>query len=42
MPDAVGNINLVICGCGPVGTLAALAAAKRGLNVEVYEMRDGE
>jgi kynurenine 3-monooxygenase len=31
----------VIIGAGPVGALAALYAAQRGHNVEVYELRNG-
>ncbi|KAF2729502.1 FAD/NAD(P)-binding domain-containing protein [Polyplosphaeria fusca] len=37
MPDKV-----VIIGAGPVGSLAALYAAQRGHNVEVYELRPGK
>ena len=33
---------MVVVGAGPVGALAALYAAKRGDNVDVYELRDGE
>ncbi|KAE8150550.1 kynurenine 3-monooxygenase [Aspergillus avenaceus] len=32
--------KLVIVGAGPVGALAALYAAQRGFDVELYEMRD--
>jgi kynurenine 3-monooxygenase len=31
----------VVVGAGPVGALAALYAASRGDNVEVYELRGG-
>lgn len=31
----------VVVGAGPVGALAALYAASRGDEVEVYELRDG-
>lgn len=31
----------VVVGAGPVGALAALYAATRGDEVEVYELRDG-
>lgn len=31
----------VVVGAGPVGSLAALYAAKRGHDVEVYELRPG-
>lgn len=33
--------KLVIVGAGPVGSLAALYAAARGDEVEVYELRGG-
>jgi kynurenine 3-monooxygenase len=32
----------VIVGAGPVGSLAALFAAQRGHEVEVYELRPGK
>lgn len=32
----------VVVGAGPVGALAALYAAGRGDNVEIYELRGGE
>lgn len=32
----------VVIGAGPVGCLAALALAKRGFSVELYEGRPGE
>jgi len=31
----------VIIGAGPVGALAALYAAQRGDDVEIYELRSG-
>ena len=34
--------KMVIVGAGPVGALAAIYASKRGYNVEVYELRDGQ
>ncbi len=33
--------KVVVVGAGPVGALAALYAAGRGDNVEVYELRAG-
>lgn len=33
--------KVVVVGAGPVGALAALYAAGRGDDVEVYELRDG-
>lgn len=33
------NQTVVIVGAGPVGSLAALYAAQRGYDVEVYELR---
>ena len=32
----------VVVGAGPVGALAAIYAARRGDDVEVYELRDGQ
>ena len=34
--------KIVVVGAGPVGTLAALYAASRGDDVEVYEYREGK
>lgn len=34
--------KLVIVGAGPVGSLAALYAAARGDDVELYELRGGK
>lgn len=34
--------KVVIVGAGPVGALAGLYAAQRGMDVEIYELRDGE
>lgn len=34
--------KVVVVGAGPVGSLAALYAANRGDNVEIYELRSGE
>lgn len=34
--------KFVIVGAGPVGSLAALYAAKRGHDVEIYELRGGK
>lgn len=33
--------KVIVIGAGPVGALAALYAAGRGDDVEVYELRDG-
>ena len=35
------STKTVVVGAGPVGALAALYAAQRGHNVEVYELRAG-
>lgn len=32
----------IVIGAGPVGALAALYAARRGNDVDVYELRSGE
>lgn len=34
--------KVVVVGAGPVGSLAALYAANRGDDVEVYELRNGK
>ena len=34
--------KIVVVGGGPVGALAALYSAKRGYQVELHELRDGE
>lgn len=34
-------VKCVVVGAGPVGALSALYAARRGWNVEVYELRGG-
>ena len=31
----------IVIGAGPVGTLAALYAAQRGHDVEIYDLRSG-
>lgn len=36
------TIKCLVVGAGPVGALAALYAAKRGWDVEVYELRGGK
>jgi thioredoxin reductase len=33
--------KIIVVGAGPVGSLAALYAANRGYDVEVYELRSG-
>jgi NADPH-dependent 2,4-dienoyl-CoA reductase/sulfur reductase-like enzyme len=38
-PKTTGKI--VVIGAGPVGALAAIYAADRGFEVEVYELRNG-
>ena len=37
-----GKIRCAVVGAGPVGALAALYAARRGYEVDVYELRGGE
>jgi 2-polyprenyl-6-methoxyphenol hydroxylase-like FAD-dependent oxidoreductase len=34
--------KVIVVGAGPVGSLAALYAANRGNDVEVYELRGGK
>ena len=34
--------KVIVVGAGPVGALAALYAGKRGNEVHIYELRDGE
>lgn len=34
--------KVIIVGAGPVGSLAALYAANRGHDVEIYELRGGQ
>ena len=34
--------KFVVVGAGPVGSLAALYAAQRGHQVEIYELRPGK
>lgn len=34
--------KIIVVGAGPVGSLAALYAAQRGHDVEIYELRPGE
>jgi alkyl hydroperoxide reductase subunit AhpF len=41
MADGKKRQKIVVIGAGPVGTLAAIYAAKRGNDVEVYELRSG-
>lgn len=33
--------KVIVVGAGPVGSLAALYAANRGNDVEIYELRGG-
>jgi flavin-dependent dehydrogenase len=40
--DIPKHQKLVVVGAGPVGSLAALYAATRGDDVEIYELRGGE
>lgn len=40
--EAMADTKIVVVGAGPVGSLAALYAAKRGYQVEVYELRPGK
>ena len=42
MTAALPKQKVVVVGAGPVGALAALYAASRGDEVEVYELRGGE
>ena len=37
----MGRGKTVVVGAGPVGALAALYAANRGDDIEVYELRSG-
>lgn len=41
MAAATPRQKVVVVGAGPVGALAALYAASRGDEVEVYELRGG-
>jgi kynurenine 3-monooxygenase len=41
MPASGKKQRVVIVGAGPVGSLAALYAARRGDDVELYELRGG-
>ena len=41
MNEETDKRKVVVIGAGPVGTLAALYAAVRGDDVEVYELRGG-
>jgi len=34
--------KILVVGAGPVGALAAIYASRRGYQVEVYELRNGE
>ncbi len=37
-----GKQKIIVVGAGPVGSLAAIYAANRGDNVEIYELRNGQ
>ena len=39
--DSPNRQKVVVVGAGPVGALAALYAAERGDDVELYELRGG-
>ena len=41
MAKSIKKQKTVVVGAGPVGALAALYAAQRGHDVEVYELRSG-
>ena len=41
MAERANKQKVIIIGAGPVGALAALYAAKRGDDVELYELRGG-
>jgi hypothetical protein len=40
--DALVKMKTIVVGAGPVGALAAIYAAQRGHQVEVYELREGK
>jgi 2-polyprenyl-6-methoxyphenol hydroxylase-like FAD-dependent oxidoreductase len=40
--ETMADTKIIVVGAGPVGSLAALYAAKRGYQVEVYELRPGK
>lgn len=42
MAERTDRQKVVVVGAGPVGALAALYAAVRGDDVEIYELRGGE
>lgn len=41
-PSPESRRKIVVVGAGPVGALAAIYAAERGYDVEIYELRDGK
>lgn len=41
MLEKTGRQKVVVVGAGPVGALAALYAAERGDDVNIYELREG-
>jgi len=42
MPEVKSKEKIIVIGAGPVGALAAVYAARRGNDVDVYELRSGQ
>jgi flavin-dependent dehydrogenase len=42
MSSSKSKMKVVVVGAGPVGSLAAIYAAARGHDVEIYELRGGK
>jgi len=42
MSEVKSKEKIIVIGAGPVGALAALYAARRGNDVDVYELRSGK